>query len=118
MKNFILSILCLFVLSAQAQTYTPTKANIAARAAFQDSKFGMFIHWGASSVLGDGEWVMNNKEINKESENIIKCNNRISSIVLKYYQEFVKVQVYQFYNHIYNVLIKHYLHYLLYWQIF
>ena len=39
MKNFILSILCLFVLSAQAQTYTPTKANIAARAAFQDRKF-------------------------------------------------------------------------------
>jgi alpha-L-fucosidase len=66
MKNYFLSILCLFILSAQAQTYTPTKANIAARAAFQDSKFGMFIHWGASSVLGDGEWVMNNKEINKD----------------------------------------------------
>ena len=66
MKIFILSILCLFVLSTQAQTYTPTKANIAARAAFQDNKFGMFIHWGASSVLGDGEWVMNNKEINKD----------------------------------------------------
>lgn len=32
---------------------------------------------------------LTNKEINKESENIIKCNNRISSIVLKYYQEFV-----------------------------
>ncbi len=26
-------------------------------------KFGMFIHWGASSVLGAGEWVMNNRNI-------------------------------------------------------
>jgi Alpha-L-fucosidase. len=23
----------------------------------------MFIHWGASSVLGAGEWVMNNRNI-------------------------------------------------------
>lgn len=23
----------------------------------------MFIHWGLSSVLGDGEWVMNNRNI-------------------------------------------------------
>jgi hypothetical protein len=27
---------------------------------FGDAKFGMFIHWGVYSVLGDGEWVMNN----------------------------------------------------------
>jgi alpha-L-fucosidase len=66
MKNYFLSILCLFVLSTQAQTYTPSKENIKARANFQDNKFGMFIHWGAFSALGDGEWVMNNKEINKD----------------------------------------------------
>jgi alpha-L-fucosidase len=66
MKNYFLSILCLFILSAQAQTYTPSKENLKARTSFQDNKFGMFIHWGASSVLGDGEWVMNNKEINKD----------------------------------------------------
>jgi alpha-L-fucosidase len=66
MKNHFLSILCLLVLSAQAQTYTPSKENLKARTSFQDNKFGMFIHWGASSVLGDGEWVMNNKEINKD----------------------------------------------------
>ena len=34
-----------------AQTYTPAPANLAARKAFQDDKFGMFIHWGPSSVL-------------------------------------------------------------------
>jgi alpha-L-fucosidase len=49
-----------------AQKYQPTKENLAARIAFQDRKFGMFIHWGASSVLGDGEWVMENKGINKK----------------------------------------------------
>jgi len=47
----------------QAQNYTPTAANLAARKEFQDEKFGMFIHWGLSSVLGHGEWVMNNRNI-------------------------------------------------------
>lgn len=46
-----------------AQSYNPTAANLAARKNFQDMKFGMFIHWGASSVLGSGEWVMNNRNI-------------------------------------------------------
>jgi alpha-L-fucosidase len=46
-----------------AQTYTPSASNLAARTSFQDDKFGMFIHWGASSVLGNGEWVMNNRNI-------------------------------------------------------
>jgi alpha-L-fucosidase len=36
---------------------------LAARKQFQDDKFGMFIHWGLSSVLGHGEWVMNNRNI-------------------------------------------------------
>src|SRR6478672_10261864 len=49
---------------AAAQTrYTPAPANLAARQWFQDAKFGMFIHWGVYSVLGEGEWVMNKKEI-------------------------------------------------------
>lgn len=56
-----IAILCTAVL--QAQTYTPTPANLIARKEFQDMKFGMFIHWGASSVLGSGEWVMNNRNI-------------------------------------------------------
>ena len=30
---------------------------------FQDAQFGMFIHWGVYSVLGDGEWVMNNRKM-------------------------------------------------------
>jgi alpha-L-fucosidase len=48
----------------QAQAgYKPAAANLAAREAFQDARFGMFVHWGVYSVLGDGEWVMNNKKI-------------------------------------------------------
>jgi len=30
---------------------------------FRQAKFGMFIHWGVYSVLGEGEWVMNNRKI-------------------------------------------------------
>ena len=62
-KIFVIS--CLFiVLSSQAQQNNqPTKENLAAREWFQNAKFGLFIHWGASSVLGAGEWVMNNRGI-------------------------------------------------------
>jgi alpha-L-fucosidase len=47
--------------------YTPTAENLKAREWFQDAKFGLFIHWGVYSVLGDGEWVMNNRGIDKKS---------------------------------------------------
>ena len=50
-------------LAAAQQAYTPTAANLAARAGYQDARFGMFIHWGISSVLQDAEWVMNNHGI-------------------------------------------------------
>ena len=59
----ILYLLLLIASLANAQTYTPSPANLAARKQFQDDKFGMFIHWGLSSVLGHGEWVMNNRNI-------------------------------------------------------
>lgn len=44
-------------------SYQPSPANLEARRWFQDAKFGLFVHWGVYSVLGDGEWVMNNKKI-------------------------------------------------------
>ena len=50
--------------SAQ-ESYTPAPENLKARAWFQDAKFGMFIHWGVYSVLGDGEWIMETRPINK-----------------------------------------------------
>lgn len=65
MKLFLFAcILCsLMQIAVKAQTYTPAPENLAQRKQFQDAKFGMFIHWGAFSVLGDGEWVMNNRKI-------------------------------------------------------
>lgn len=51
-------------LAASAQTgYQPSPENVAARQWFDSARYGMFIHWGAFSVLGDGEWVMNNRNI-------------------------------------------------------
>lgn len=49
--------------SGQEKKYTPTPENLKNRAWFQDARFGLFIHWGVYSVLGDGEWVMNNQQI-------------------------------------------------------
>lgn len=48
--------------AAQAP-YRPAATNLAAREWFQDARFGLFVHWGVYSVLGDGEWVMHNRRI-------------------------------------------------------
>jgi len=69
MKNLLIiaiSLLCLNLLNAQ-QNYQPAAENLNNREWFQDAKFGLFIHWGVYSVLGDGEWVMNNQRIDKKS---------------------------------------------------
>jgi alpha-L-fucosidase len=49
-----------FARPGKSAPYQPAIENLAARRWFQDAKFGMFIHWGVYSVLGKGEWVMNN----------------------------------------------------------
>ena len=49
--------------ASQGQSYQPAPENLRAREWFQDSKFGLFIHWGVYSVLGKGEWVMNNDQM-------------------------------------------------------
>lgn len=52
------------VSAAGAQSsYQPAPENLRARQEFQDAKFGMFIHWGVYSVLGDGEWVFHNHKL-------------------------------------------------------
>ena len=43
--------------------YSPTTENLERRKEFADSKFGIFIHWGIYSMMGDGEWVMTNQNI-------------------------------------------------------
>ena len=67
-RKLFFPVLFLFASIANAQmVYNPTPENLKAREWFQDSKFGMFIHWGVYSVLGDGEWVMNNQRIDKQT---------------------------------------------------
>ena len=64
MKKILFALLLLQTLSVAAQnTYTPSAGNIKAREWFQDAKFGLFVHWGPFSIPGDGEWVMNNRNI-------------------------------------------------------
>jgi alpha-L-fucosidase len=56
--------LAFFVHICRAQsTYQPSPENLAARKWFDSARFGMFIHWGAFSVPGSGEWVMNDRNI-------------------------------------------------------
>ena len=61
MRFFVIPIL--LAATALGQTYQPSEANLKAREWFENARFGMFIHWGVYSVLGDGEWVMNNRKM-------------------------------------------------------
>ena len=65
MKKMILILaIAIIVIPAISQpNYQPSEENLAARKWFQEARFGLFIHWGVYSVLGDGEWVMNNQNI-------------------------------------------------------
>lgn len=48
-----------FGISAQEKQESKTKW-------FEDARFGMFVHFGPYSVLGNGEWIMNTRPIKKE----------------------------------------------------
>ena len=50
-------------LPAQAAPDEIPPERVAARTWFRDAKFGMFVHWGVYSLLGQGEWVMQNRGI-------------------------------------------------------
>jgi alpha-L-fucosidase len=67
-RKLLFLLILVIALSANGQTnYTPSPENIKAREWFQDARFGLFIHWGVYSVLGDGEWVMNQRGIDKQT---------------------------------------------------
>lgn len=59
----VVTVVALTIAQAQEKKYTPTPENLKNREWFQEARFGLFIHWGVYSVLGDGEWVMNNQQI-------------------------------------------------------
>jgi len=66
MKKTILFFLLILSIKSFPQSYVPSQENLEARRWFSDAKFGLFIHWGVYSILGDGEWVMNNQNISIE----------------------------------------------------
>ena len=55
----IVLLICCNSLPAQPG-YQPSPENLKSREWFEQARFGMFIHWGIYSLLGDGEWVMQN----------------------------------------------------------
>src|SRR5258708_40294897 len=62
--SVILVLLMLFSFSSQAQSkYQPAPENLKNREWFQDAKFGLLLHWGGYSVLGEDERAMNNQQI-------------------------------------------------------
>ena len=65
MKKILTSVIafCITIMLTAQSNYQPSAKNLKNRQDFQDRKFGMFIHWGIYSLLGDGEWVMYNQKI-------------------------------------------------------
>src|SRR3954469_23654229 len=50
-------------------TDLPSPENLQARREFQDMKFGMFIHWGVYSVLGNGECIFHDRKLKVDEYN-------------------------------------------------
>ena len=46
--------------------YVPSAENQKSREAFQDDKFGIFLHWGIYSMSAQGEWYMHNANIDRK----------------------------------------------------
>ncbi len=61
MKRFMF-----LLLAVAGHCYQPTDENLRAREWFQDSKFGLFIHWGPYSVFERGEWVLEKSKLSLE----------------------------------------------------
>ena len=61
---FLIATLLMNYVGMAQETYRSTSENLKAREQFQDEKFGIFLHWGLYSMMGAGEWVMNNRNIN------------------------------------------------------
>ena len=58
------------------KSYQPTEQNLQARKWFQDSKFGLFIHWGPYSVLEKGEWVLHQSKMSLEDYFVSRLGRR------------------------------------------
>lgn len=69
--RFVCVVLAAVLCVAPMGAYEPSEENKAAREWFQDAKFGLFVHWGLYSVLGRGEWILQNDRMTlPEYENL------------------------------------------------
>ena len=75
MRKVVILVLLIVLHSGFARgDYRPADENLRHREEFQDDKFGLFIHWGLYSILGNGEWIMHDKNINyKEYAKLASC---------------------------------------------
>lgn len=48
------------------ETYHPSQEIIKSQQEFSDARFGIFLHWGIYSMFGQGEWYMNEANINRD----------------------------------------------------
>ena len=58
----ILHALVVLLVLAQGRDSVPAE-RLVSRDWYRDAKFGMFVHWGVYSLLGQGEWVIQNRPI-------------------------------------------------------
>lgn len=60
MKRMLSMLVALLVVttSAAQPDYVPPAENLAARQAFSEARFGIFLHWGLYAMLARGEWTM------------------------------------------------------------
>src|ERR1700722_4465541 len=90
MKKIFFAILITFISSCvfSQSNYQPSPENLLARKWFDSARFGMFIHWGAFSVPGDGEWVMNNRNIHvNEYKRLLNIFNPVDFDAQKWVSE-------------------------------
>lgn len=66
MKKFLTLALglCLSMTAVDAQKYVPTAENLENRKDFSEARFGIFLHWGLYSMFAQGEWYLQNANIN------------------------------------------------------
>ena len=64
MKKLIFTLVAtLLSINSFAQDYIPSEENLKSRQEFSDMKFGIFLHWGIYSMFGQGEWYMQNANL-------------------------------------------------------
>jgi len=65
-KGLLVAVATLTALVAGAQNYVPSKDNLLAREEFSRERFGIFLHWGIYATFAQGEWYLNNDNLDKD----------------------------------------------------